>query len=283
MKKRLIISLLIATCIFLLFFFFRLVYGYFSYPDSGTAGQVFNEAVQQAEYSSKVRNYATEKYSDQSTAVYDQKYEKIADLSSQTADFSKDETHLRKTIESYKALIQDEKKSGLVGRRSLTLMIGVPPENFDPMINTLSEIGRLKSIDIIKRDKTNEYRELNAKQKTLVKARDSLLALKERNANVEELINLESRILEIESEIQSLGVSLGEFDQENEFCTVNMTLSEIKGASRIPLLQRIKIALEWTIKWYILLAAALFFCVFGLFILIGIIDRLKLWDKLAIK
>ena len=41
-------------------------------------------------------------------------------------------------------------------------------------------------------------------------------------------MGLENRILEIEQQLQGLGVSLGNFDDENEFCTVHFSLLEGK-------------------------------------------------------
>ena len=37
---------------------------------------------------------------------------------------------------------------------------------------------------------------------------------------------MENKILEVEESIQKLGVKLGEFDTENEFCTIKFSLSE---------------------------------------------------------
>jgi septal ring factor EnvC (AmiA/AmiB activator) len=282
MKKKLLIIVILSVAIFIVMFIFRLVYGYYSYPASspGTSQNEFliTQNVDES-YQRSIKNIATKKYQDSSaTQSFDQKYEKIADLSSLTSNFDNDEKAVKASIQNFEALIQDEQKSGLKGNRYLSLTIGVPPDSFDAMIESISSIGKLISINIVKRDKTNEYRELSSKQKTLEKTRDSLVELKQRNASVEDLINLETRILEIENEIQALGVSLGEFDEENEFCTVNIKLSESSSSFQIPVLQRIKVAFEWTVKYYLLLTFAFLFCVVSLFIAIKISEKLKIME-----
>lgn len=52
---------------------------------------------------------------------------------------------------------------------------------------------------------------------------------------------------------------LGEYDKENECCAVKVTLEEQPAAvaTAMPFLQRIKVALEWTIKYYLGLLAIL--------------------------
>jgi L-lactate utilization protein LutB len=77
------------------------------------------------------------------------------------------------------------------------------------MSTDLQKIGKLLSIQIDKSDKTNEYKDLQAKRVSLEKSHASLIGLKGHAAKVEELINLENRILELEKEIQTLGVHLG--------------------------------------------------------------------------
>lgn len=205
------------------------------------------------------KNYASMKYevgASQLPSRIDQKYEKIADIRTYTSQFDNDEASVRSKIEYFKGLIQFENKSGNSGYRKLDLVIGVPPEHFDAIYQNLIEIGKVQAKQITKTDKTNEYKELNAKKASLEKIRNALISLKEKGGKIEEYMQLENRILEIEQQLQALGVSLGNFDDENEFCTVKVALSEGKSLD-IALMQRVKVALEWTIKYYALLMLGL--------------------------
>ena len=67
----------------------------------------------------------------------------------------------------------------------MNLAIGVPPINFDAMILSLKKVGNLKSILIDKQDKTNEFKELQAKRITLDKSLESLKKLKEYSGKIE--------------------------------------------------------------------------------------------------
>ena len=199
------------------------------------------------------KNYATQKHqgiSGQSPIRMDQKYEKIADIKSATTHFDREETQIRKKIKDFNGLIQFENKNGNTGYRNLSLIIGVPPANFDSIYDQLITIGTIQAKQITKKDKTNEYKELNAKKLSLEKIRASLIALKSEGGRIEEYMQLENRILEIEQQLQELGVSLGNFDAENEFCTVKFSLSEIQ-IKQSSLLERLESAFLWTIATYL--------------------------------
>ena len=266
--------------LFLILFILRLIYGYTETINNNNLNTQFFESI-----SSVKRNYASKKYkmessnTAQSPIKVDQKYEKIAEISSKSNEFDDEEKQAREQVDKYKALIQFEQKSGNRGYRKLNLRIGVPPENFDNLYNDLITIGKVQAKQITKKDKTNEYKELNAKRISLQKIKNSLLELKSKGGKIEEHVLLENRILEIEQQLQELGVNLGDFDDENEFCTVQFSLIEGKE-SRISFIHRVKVALEWTIKFYLRIMAALFFMVFFVYLLLLVIDKLKIIERI---
>ncbi|MBI4854873.1 MAG: DUF4349 domain-containing protein [Acidobacteria bacterium] len=272
---------------FLALFLFRLSYGYLSTTENTFIDTIQSSIDNTFEFSRK--NYASEKFkvdrkSDNQSYNVDQKYEKIASLYTNTANFDQDEKKVRETITQFKALVQFEQNYGLKGSRRLNLAIGVAPESFDAFVEEIKKVGTISSIHINKTDKTNEYKDLNAKRVSLEKARESLIALKNKGGAVNELINLEDRILAIETEIQSTGIRLGEYDLENEFCTVKFGLEENQSVKKeISLSHRIKVALEWTIKYYLLLLAICF--VGSLSILIGVtlLEKLNVVSSLIAK
>jgi hypothetical protein len=259
---------------FILLFAFRLYYGYNKMANGDLVENQFFR-----DFSNENKNYASKKYIVKSNNVnqaplkVDQKYEKIAQINTKSKQFEKDEQLTRNNIEKYDALIQFEQKSGNNGFRSLHLLIGVPPENFDSLYNQLIKIGRIQAKQITKKDKTNEYKQLNAQKTSIEKIRNSLVELKSKGGKIEEYMNLENRILEIEQELQGLGVSLGDFDIENEFCTVQFSIIEGSEVT-VSMTHRIKVAFEWTVKIYLQFVATLFL-IFGVaYLLVLTKDRL---------
>lgn len=277
-RSKKIITILISS--FAIMFVFRFIYGYTITPVdiSFEQNQMYDNSIQYGQ-----KNYASKKYEKsaaQSSVQLDQKYEKIADISTKSNQFENEEKEAREEIEKYKGLIQFEEKSGNKGAQKLNLLIGVPPENFDSLYNSLISIGKVQSKQITKKDKTNEYKELNARKASLEKIRMSLIDLKSKGGKIDEYMQLENRILEIEQQLQALGVSLGDFDDENEFCTVKFSIQEGKEA-KISLIHRVKVAFEWTIKYYLAIMAILFFITFFAYLLVLIIDKLKVFEKIV--
>lgn len=299
MKKKFLKGFLWFLVGFAVFFGLRVVYGYIVYPDGNAASTDYDDD----NFRFSVRNFASYGKSDfDAKGSFDvksspapaadapvpdamqsgeMKYEKVGVVRSRTDGYDRDEKNTRNLIKQYGVLVQFEQSSGLKGRRVLHLGLGVVPERFDEVVAQLRTIGRLRSIRIDKTDKTNEYRELGAKRVSLEKTRDALVALKSKGGSVEESISLEERIFEIEENLQSLGVKLGEFDTENEFCTVKFSLSESASFS-IPVSTRMKIAFEWTVKFYLGFMVVLVLGALVVLIIVVILEKLK-WIPSAAK
>lgn len=232
------------------------------------------------------RNIASQKRASAATpTAVDQKYEQVANIGTVTEEFDQDETTARRLIKESSALVQFEQRSGLEGYRRLQLAVGVAPARFDNLSDQLQKIGILAQLQIDKTDKTNEYLDLQASKVSLEKSRDALLDLKSRHGGIDELINLETRILELEQQIQSLGVNLGDFDAENEFSTVKLVLTEKKKRNAITkgIGARLLEAVIWTLQYYTLLwagLAAAILSIWGFLKLLGmVVGAARLLDR----
>jgi hypothetical protein len=287
------ITLLFLAGFFLLFLF-RMIYGYTSkYTDSEPEyiSDFFDN------FESGRKNYASNKYKYEKASSssmkemdvtpqqisVDQKFEKTATVKSKSMNFEQDEKKVKTSISEFKGIIQFEQNSGSKGSRSLQLSIGIQPEKFDSFYVLVKTIGSVKSMEITKVDKTNEYKDLNAKKTSLEKIRNSLLELKKQSGKIDEFIGLENRILEIEEQLQGLGVQLGDYDEENEFCTVRFSLVEGKSLVPTSFLHRLKTAFEWTINFYLKFILIVLFASFSAFFILLIIDKLKIASNIIKK
>lgn len=283
LKKRFKKRVIYLILLFIILFVFRILYGYSEYSNNNNIQE--SDLFFQDVTSTRV-NYASKKYkintvSNNSPAVIDvdQKYEKIATVNTKSSEFEREKKLLDKEIKKQGAIIQFEQNSGNDGYRRLQLLIGVQPEKFDTLYNALSKVGKVQSKEITKKDKTNEYKQLNAKKESLLKIRTSLIELKSKGGKIEEYINLENRILSIEEELQGLGVQLGNYDVENEFCTIKFSLIEGEE-NKISLMHRIKVALDWTISTYLKLIIILCFIVGFVYLILLILDKLNVFRSI---
>ncbi len=304
MKRKLLRGLAICMAVFPALFTIRLLYGYCDSDGSSPPllglldnNNNFNNN-ESSNFGETRKNYASSKYdrlvqyqmkgsgSTAPPSQVDQKYEKVATLRADTAKFDEDEARLRASIKHHEAMIQFEQAHGLAGRRQLRMSIGVPPEQFDPMLDEVRKIGTTVEIQVDKTDKTNEYKDLNAQRASLEKARTSLISLKGHGGQIDEQINLENKILDIEEQIQKMGVRLGEFDAENEFVTIHFTLQDRPPPAkeaRISFRHRVVVALHWSVMAYVALVGLTFFCGLTVLILLGILQKLKWLPEAARK
>jgi hypothetical protein len=91
---------------------------------------------------------------------------------------------------------------------------------------------------------------------TLEKARDTVRAALTPDASVSDKLAVERRLGEIEQNLQNTGVSLGDFDTANEFCTVQFAMTELGAPRHYSLLTRLNRAAQETLPVYGLLALA---------------------------
>lgn len=265
--------------LFIFLFVFRLIYGYIAIDTNSEINYSDNFF---SSIDNQRKNYATEKIAMKggdvqvaSNIASNQKYEKTASIRLKTSEFENDEKRLKAKSKSFNAVIQYEQILGQKGNRKIHLLIGVNPNLFDSLYLELKKIGTLKATEITKVDKTNEYRQLNAKKSSIEKTLLSLNDLKEKGGQISDFVALNDKILEIEEKAQELGVELGNFDTENEFCTIKLSMYEGATKKNISFIHRVKVALEWAIEYFAIIAVTTLVLTLTIFVLLLIIDKLK--------
>jgi hypothetical protein len=183
-------------------------------------------------------------------------HEKSAQLTSGTTEFDTDETRIRAALEEHEASVFNERKAGITPGRRLILEIGVPPEKFDALVEQLREIAHLESVSVQQRDRTGDFRRLHAQRESLKTYFDSVKKLRgTKEASVEDTLKLEQRIQEIEKELQSLSVQLGDLLGKESFYQVHATLYEYQPGSRLDrtynLPRRIYRAFLWAVMTWL--------------------------------
>ena len=252
-------------------FALQLAYQSLTYRSGGTS------PASDSVFDSSRKNYASYKKDvqmDSGPSGGSEKYEKIARLSSATTAFDEDRRRLNEVVVESKGVIQFESLEGLRGRRVYYLSAGVPPEAFDTTVEKMQAIADSTGISIQKTDKTSEYLALLERRASLEKTRASLAALKAKGGSMDEFLKLENRLLEIDEQLQDANLSIGQFNAENEFCTVQFSLREKEGFSTRRIYHIVKDSVIWTVA----LSAMILF--FGTLAAIGIWILLLLKERL---
>lgn len=250
---RLTRLILCAALVFAALFALRLAYVFNADMNSASP----DGYVETARFDYSTKNYAGQKQPSTPNLAGAERYEKIASLGQRTHEFEADRRKILSAIEEFRGAVQYERAQGLRGRQRLDLGIGVPPQHFDDFIARNRTIGTLTLFSIVKNDKTNEYQQLRAKRLSLEKALGAIEELRKLQASVDERLKVEARFNEIESEIQALGIALGDFDSQNELYTVKLTLQEVGRVRAAPWQKRAFDAFSWAASVYAYLGVGL--------------------------
>ena len=263
---------LVAALVFLVLFGFRIGFG----PRASGHEAGSGRAQQSIEVARK--NYATAKLSPGHAGPHagdSQKYEKVATLTELTDNYEADIKRIDSLVAAHGGIVQLENATGLAGRRTRYLGIGVPPDRFDAFVGAAAAIGKSAQVEILKIDRTNEYLQLRAKRTTLEKALAGIEAITAAGGSIDERIRAQVKQTEIEQRIQELAVSLGEFDAQNELCTVKLTLREVLAAPPRAWSGRIAEALVWTSIRYALLGAGFLCLVIGGWLAVPLVKTIR--------
>lgn len=294
MKKKLVKGLIVCGIVFAALFFVRATYELLTGNRFGNGGDyktqqgISQSITYDVNKGELKRNYASKRISQGKAVLPDsgqseQKYEKVASIDSSSKDFEKDSVSLRTAISNFNAVVQYEYRSGLKGYRYWSFSIGVVPDKFDAFIDTLKKIGDVYNLRVDLYDQTSEFKNLNAERESLIKMRDSLLGLKNKSGSIEEFVELEVKILDIEQQIQEMGVKLGDFAQENEFSTIRVTMTEAFAITiNIDFFGICVSSLRWSLELYTTLLVGLFMLSLGVLVVYLILEKLRWLPKAAL-
>jgi hypothetical protein len=200
-------------------------------------------------------------------------FEKVGTLTARSRDFDSDDKNLRSLIQEKNIYVQQEKNEGLKGFRLLNLVLGVAPDKFDEVVGELRKIGQEASFQVVRTDKTSDYRTLLAKRESLARNRADLGALKAYGGKMADLLALQEKIFGMEKALQDLGLEIGRYETSGGFCTVLFSFKDIgPGPSSLVLAAR---ALGWAMAWCFGFLATLFFISLGLLALLWLAGKAK--------
>jgi hypothetical protein len=93
---------------------------------------------------------------------------------------------------------------------------------------------------------------------------------------------VQAQLNQVEDKLQDLGVALGDFNAENEFCTVKLTLAEIAPKQGPSLAARALRAFVWATEYFFFLAAGFLMLMLGIWLASLIVGLLvRLWKSVV--
>ena len=122
--------------------------------------------------------------------------------------------------------------------RTAEFTIRVPKENFSAMLQGMSEIGNVTRNNVYSENVTAQYTDTESRLATYRVEEERLLAMLEKAETVEDMLTIESRLSEVRYHIESLTSSLKNWDNQVNYSTITVYISEVKELTEQPELQR---------------------------------------------
>ena len=112
--------------------------------------------------------------------------------------------------------------------RSLSITARIPSDKFEAFLNSLSGDGKIMSKSVNAQNISQVYANKETYKKALEKEQERLLAMMDKAETIEDMITVETRLSEVERQLNSYKTDLSQMDKDVEFSTVYIDLQEVK-------------------------------------------------------
>lgn len=136
---------------------------------------------------------------------------------------------LMNDLNSYEAYVEAEE----ITSNKFKITIRVKSENLSDLVNAIQGSGETITYKKTSQDITNSYSTLSARLNALQTQHARILELIENASNLNEIIILEEKRAEIESELNEIGLKLNNYDSLVEYSTVHLTISKIDNLNEL--------------------------------------------------
>ena len=168
-----------------------------------------------------------------------QKIVYTGNLSIQTLEYEKSAASIRKKIKDAGGFSEAESErdndyywyshsGGSGNTRYLNITARIPSEKFEDFINSLSGDGKVMSRSVNAENISQVYANKETYKKSLEKEQERLLEMMDKAQTIEEMITVESRLSEVERQLNVYKTDLAQMDKDVEFSTVYIELKEVK-------------------------------------------------------
>ena len=169
-----------------------------------------------------------------------------SDIELETLEFDKTIKDLYDMIERNGAFIETSSVSGTGYNskyygsvwRTAFFSIRVPRDNFAGMTGSLSEIGNVTYSTTSADNITSSFLDTESRLKAYRTEEESLLEMLEKAETVEDMITVQDRLSWVRYEIESLTSTLNNWQNEVDYSTINLNISEVKKYTEEPVLPK---------------------------------------------
>lgn len=128
----------------------------------------------------------------------------------------------KKIVRSFGGFADGENVAGPLNQRRATITLRVPVENYDPVMQTLGEVGLLISRTSNTQDVTDQVIDLSARLRALRSEETQYLAVMRQATKIQDILAVRDRLASVRQEIESLDATLKNISRQAAYSTITV-------------------------------------------------------------
>lgn len=185
---------------------------------------------------------------------------KNADIQLETLEFDKTNSSIFNKTEQISGYVESSNITGAsisdkntISNRSARFVLRIPKDSFEKFLNDIGSIGNITSKTVSGNDVTSQYFDSEAHLKSLQVEEDRLLEILKKTGELKDVIEVEKELTNVRYQIENLTGTLKRFDNLVNYCTINVTVSEVQkinaaAAKPVTLGEKISYTFKLSIK-----------------------------------
>ena len=164
--------------------------------------------------------------------VREEKLVYTASVTLESEDFEAASDALHQKIASLGGIIVSENAYNLnkkgYGGRSMDMAVRIPQENYETFLAGLSDICNVAAVNRYVENLTERYYDNENRLKSYRIQEERLFAMLEKAESVTEMLEIESRLCDVQYQIEALTNTQRTIDNDVRYSTFNLSLAEVK-------------------------------------------------------
>ncbi len=153
-----------------------------------------------------------------------------AELRLESTDYASTRTALEQALADTNGYVQQsEEHTQPNDSRYLYCTYRIPVDHYAEFLDLVGAAGNLIHTSETADDVTTQYIDIQAHVNALTAERDRLLELQQQAENLTDLLTIEDQLTTTQSELESWQTRLNYLNDQTNFCTVNLTVNEVKS------------------------------------------------------
>lgn len=150
---------------------------------------------------------------------------RTGDLSVDVEDITSAANRITAVVDAAGGNVGSDQRYGEATHGSADLVVRVPPERFDELLETISGLGQEQSRSVASEDVSTVVADVDARVESLQNSVDRLLALAAQAVSVSDLITIEAELSSRQSELESLQAQQRALSDQVSLATLSIRLT----------------------------------------------------------